>query len=76
MKDLLEVIIKGLVEHKDSVSITEKVNNNFTTYQVKVDQADMGRVIGKQGKMAKSIKTVMKAAATKQHKKINVQFCE
>ena len=74
MKELLEVIIKGLVDYKDTVSIDEKTENHTITYQVTVNQADMGRVIGKQGKMAKSIRTVMKSVATKEHKKINIEF--
>ena len=61
MKDLLEVIIKGLVDNK-------------IVYQVKVDKNDMGQIIGKQGKMAKSIRTVMKSVASKEHKKINIEF--
>ncbi len=74
MKELLEVIIKGLVDNKDNVSITEKVTNNVTSYQIKVDSSDMGQVIGKQGKMAKAIRTVMRAASSKEHKKINIEF--
>lgn len=74
MKDLLEVIIKGLVDNKDVVSINEKNANDAITYQVKVDSSDMGQVIGKQGKMAKSIRTVMKSVASKEHKKINIEF--
>lgn len=74
MKELLEVIIKGLVDNKDAVSINEKVTNDIITYQVKVEQSDMGQIIGKQGKMAKSIRTVMKSVASKEHKKINVEF--
>ena len=74
MKDLLEIIIKGLVEKKDEVTISEKVTNDFINLQVKVNKNDMGQVIGKQGKMAKSIRTVMKSVAGKEHKKINVEF--
>ena len=74
MKDLLEVIVKGLVESKDDVSVSEKVTNDFINLQVKVNKNDMGQVIGKQGKMAKSIRTVMKSVAGKEHKKINVEF--
>ena len=74
MKDLLEVIVKGLVENKDDVSVSEKVTNDFINLQVKVNKDDMGQVIGKQGKMAKSIRTVMKSVAGKEHKKINVEF--
>ncbi len=74
MKELLEVMIKGLVDNKDVVNIDEKTSNHTTTYQVKVNQADMGRIIGKQGKMAKSIRTVMKSVATKEHKRIHIEF--
>ena len=74
MKDLLEVIVKGLVENKDDVSVSEKVTNGFINLAVKVNKDDMGQVIGKQGKMAKSIRTVMKSVAGKEHKKINVEF--
>lgn len=74
MKDLLEVIVKGLVENKDDVSVSEKVTNDFINLQVNVNKNDMGQVIGKQGKMAKSIRTVMKSVAGKEHKKINVEF--
>ena len=74
MKNLLEVIIKGLVDNKDAVSINEKTTKDAITYQVKVAQGDMGQVIGKQGKMAKSIRTVMKSVASKEHKKVSVEF--
>ena len=74
MKNLLEVIIKGLVDNKDAVSINEKTTKDAITYQVKVAQGDMGQVIGKQGKMAKSIRTVMKSVASKERKKISVEF--
>lgn len=74
MKELLEVMIKGLVDNKEAVSIEEKMTKDTIIYGVKVAQSDMGQVIGKQGKMAKSIRTVMKSVATKEHKKINVEF--
>ena len=74
MKDLLEVIVKGIVENKADVSVSEKVTNDFINLTVKVNKNDMGQVIGKQGKMAKSIRTVMKSVAGKEHKKINVEF--
>lgn len=76
MKELLEVIIKGLVDNKDAVSIKEKQNKDTTVYQIKVNPADMGRIIGKQGKMAKSIRTLMKSVANKEHKRISVEFLD
>ena len=74
MKELLEVIIKGLVDNKEAVSIDEKTTNDTIVFQVKVDPNDMGQIIGKQGKMAKSIRTVMKSVASKERKRINVEF--
>lgn len=76
MKELLEVIIKGLVDNKEAVSISEKVTNDVICLSVKVSSEDMGQIIGKQGKMAKSIRTVMKSVASKEHKKINVEFVD
>lgn len=76
MKELLEVLIKGLVDHKESVTIYEEPGKDIMGYRVKVDKEDMGHIIGKQGKMAKSIRTVMKSVATKEHKKINIEFVD
>ena len=76
MKEILETIIKSLVEDSDAVTITEKETEKMVTYEVKVAQSDMGKVIGKQGKLAKSIRTVMKSIAGKQNKKLTVEFLE
>ena len=77
MKEILEVVIKNLVDNKEEVSINEKAKDDkFICYEVKVAKEDMGKVIGKQGKMAKSIRTVMKAIAVKEHKKVNVEFLD
>lgn len=74
MKELLTIVIKNLVDAPDEVLITEKENEKSISYEVKVAKSDMGKVIGKKGKMAKSIRTVMKAVATKEHKKIVIEF--
>ena len=74
MKELLTIVIKNLVDTPDEVLITEKENEKSISYEVKVAKSDMGKVIGKKGKMAKSIRTVMKAVATKEHKKIVIEF--
>ncbi len=74
MKEMLEVIIKNLVEKSEDVQITETQKGNTTIYEVKVDSNDMGKVIGKQGRIAKSIRTVAKAIATKENKKITIEF--
>ena len=72
MKELLTVVIKNLVDAPEDVSIVEKENEKSICYEVKVAKNDMGKVIGKQGKMAKSIRTLMKAVAVKEHKKISI----
>ena len=76
MKDILEVVIKNLVDNQDEVSINEKVEAKSICYEVKVAKNDMGKVIGKQGKMAKAIRSIMKAVAVKEHKKVNVEFLD
>lgn len=74
MKDLLQVIIEGLVDKKNEVSISEKVNDKIICLTVKVAPDDMGKIIGKQGRMAKSIRNVMKSVAANEHKKVNIEF--
>lgn len=74
MKELLTVVIKNLVDAPEDVSIVEKENEKSICYEVKVAKNDMGKVIGKQGKMAKSIRTLMKAVAVKEHKKFSIEF--
>ncbi len=76
MKDILEVIIKNLVDNSEEVSITEKTEAKSICYEVKVAKNDMGKVIGKQGKMAKAIRSIIKAIATKEHKKVNIEFID
>ena len=76
MKDILEVVIKNLVDNVEAVSITEKLDAKSICYEVKVAKEDMGKVIGKQGKMAKAIRSIMKAVATREHKKVNVEFLD
>ena len=76
MKEVLELIITNLVNNKEEVSIDEIIDGNTVTYQVKVSKDDMGKVIGRQGKVAKSIRTVMKSVAGKEHKKIAIEFLD
>ena len=76
MKDVLEVVIKNLVDSPDDVSINEKTNAKGICYEVKVAKDDMGKVIGKQGKMASAIRTLMKSLALKEHKRISVEFLD
>lgn len=74
MKEILETIIKNLVENKEEVSINEIEGTQSVVFEVKVAENDMGKIIGRQGKIAKSIRTVMKAIAAKEHKKATVEF--
>ncbi|MCI8352294.1 MAG: KH domain-containing protein [Clostridia bacterium] len=74
MKEMLEIMIKNLVENPNEVQITENSKENAITYEVKVAEADMGKVIGRQGRIAKSIRTVAKAIAAKEDKKVNIEF--
>lgn len=77
MEGILEVVIKNLVDNKDEVSIEVKTNDNKSIcYEVKVARNDMGKIIGKQGKMAKSIRTIMKAIAGKEHKRVTIEFLD
>ena len=74
MKEILETIILNLVDDKDSVEIKQIDGEKSTTFEVKVAEKDMGRVIGKQGRLAKSIRTLMKSVATREHKKVSIEF--
>ncbi len=76
MKELVEVIAKSLVDHPDEVVVTEKETDKAITVILKVASDDMGKVIGKQGRIAKSIRTVVKAAATKDDKKVVVEIMQ
>ena len=73
MVKLVEVIAKSLVENPDAVEVTEKAGKNSTmVIELKVAPEDMGKVIGKQGRIAKALRSVVKAAATKANKKVVV----
>ena len=69
MKDLVEVIAKSLVENPDEVVVTQKESGKTTVIELKVAPSDMGKVIGKQGRVAKAIRSVVKAAASKDDRK-------
>lgn len=76
MKELVEIIAKSLVDHPDDVVVTEKETDKNLVVELKVASEDMGKVIGKQGRIAKSIRTVVKAAATKDDKKVIVEILQ
>ena len=74
MKALVEVITKSLVDHPEEVVITERNEGKAIVIEVKVADSDMGKVIGKQGRIAKAIRAVVKAAAAKEDKKVIVDI--
>ncbi len=74
MKELVEVIAKALVDNPDEVVVTESMKGEDTLIELKVSPADMGKVIGKQGRIAKAIRSVVKAAASKEDKKVIVEI--
>lgn len=74
MKDLLAVIAKALVDDPDSVVVTERDGERALVLELHVADGDMGKVIGKQGRIAKCIRTVMKAAASRENKHVAVEI--
>lgn len=76
MKELVEVIAKALVDSPDEVVVTETESEKGTILELRVAQSDMGKVIGKQGRIAKAIRSVVKAAASKEDKKVIVEIMQ
>ena len=76
MKELVEVIAKSLVEHPDEVVVTETENEKTILVELRVAPSDMGKVIGKQGRIAKAIRSVVKAAASRDDKKVIVEIVQ
>lgn len=76
MKEVLEIIAKALVEYPDEVSVTEIDNGDSITLELRVADGDMGKVIGKQGRIAKAIRTVVKAAASIENKHVSVDIVQ
>lgn len=76
MKELVEVIAKSLVDHPEDVRVEEKQQDRQVTLELHVDEDDMGKVIGRQGRIAKAMRTVVKAAAIRENKKVSVDIIE
>lgn len=76
MKDLIEVIVKELVEDKDQVSIEEVENNGEVNITIFVAEKDKGRVIGRGGNIINSIRTIARSAAIKENVKVNIKIWE
>lgn len=76
MEETLRIMIENLVDNKDEIEITSEERGNNVNYKVKVSKDEMGKVIGRQGKIAHSIRTVMKAVGNKEQKKVEVEFLD
>ena len=74
MKEMLTTIINSLVSNPDAVSINEMEGEKTIIFEVRVAQEDMGKVIGKEGRIAQAIRTIMKALAAKESKKVSIEF--
>lgn len=76
MKETLELIISSLVNDKEAVSINEIDGEKSVIFEVKVAENDMGKIIGKEGRIAKAIRTIMKSLAAKEEKRITIEFID
>lgn len=76
MKELLENIAKSLVDYPEDVTVTVSGTDNAVVLELRVNDSDMGKVIGKQGRIAKAIRSVMKAAAVRENKKVSVEILQ
>ena len=76
MKELVEVIARALVDNPDEVTVTQTENEKAIILELRVAQSDMGKVIGKHGRIAKAIRSVVKAAASKEDKKVIVEIMQ
>lgn len=76
MKKLVEILVKALVDHPDQVVVDQEESPRMVTVKVQVAAGDMGKVIGRQGRVAKAIRTVVKAAAVRDGRRVNVDFVQ
>lgn len=74
MRELVEIIAKALVENPDEVVVTERTEGRSVVIELHVAQSDMGKVIGKQGRIAKAIRAVVKAASSKDNSRVDVEI--
>ena len=74
MKQLIDTIAKALVDHPENVRINEKQTDRSIVFELSVHPNDMGKIIGKQGRIAKSLRTVVQAAATKDNKRVLIDI--
>ena len=76
MKEILESILKNLVENDSAISINQIEKDKLTIFEIKVAPEDMGKVIGKEGKIAKAIRNIIRAVGARERKKVTVEFID
>ena len=76
MKEILETIVKNLVDNQEAVEIEKIEDEKSISFKVKAAEEDMGKIIGKQGKIAQSIRTIMRAVTNNRSKKVTVEFID
>ena len=76
MKEVLQTVLEALVDDKTQIEINEKSDERQVLFEVKVAKTDMGRVIGKEGRIARAIRTIFKAVGTKEQKRITIEFID
>ena len=76
MKELLTYLIQNLVDHPEEVSVTERASGSETVFEVRVTDGDMGKVIGRQGRIIKEVRVLMKAVAQRKGKKVSVEVLD
>lgn len=76
MKELIELIIKGIVDNPDKVEVNEIIGEKTSIFEVRVDSNDIGKVIGRQGRNIKSIRTIVNAAAQKDDKRVVIEIVD
>ncbi len=76
MKELLTYLIQNLVDHPEEVSVTERASGSETVFEVRVADGDMGKVIGRQGRIIKEVRVLMKAVAQRKGKKVSVEVLD
>ena len=76
MRELIELIIKGIVDNPDKVEINEIIGERSSIFEVRVDSSDIGKIIGRQGRNIKSIRTIVNAAAQKDNKRVIIEIVD
>ena len=74
MRELVELMVKSLVDNPDGARVNEVAGESITVYEISVDETDLGKVIGKGGRIANAMRTIVKAAATKHDRKATVEI--